>query len=654
MWLSRRAGSHNRTLFVLLSAAAIAGGTIPARAAMPMVSAHGDQFYADGEPITLRGCNLGCWLLFEPWMQGWNYPDQYTVSQILIKRFGKTEERKLMHTYRANFIRNRDFKLIRQFHFNIVRVPFNYQRLEHTHPPYALRRHPFYWLDRAVRLAAKSHIYVILDMHGAPGRQSIDNPTGRRNRDLLWKSAEDQHRYIALWRLIARHFSDNTDVMGYDLLNEPYGNFSENMAPKLLRLMPRVYTAVRSVDSHHIMFMPNLLSGSVRFWGSPASHGWRNVAYTSHFYPGLFGAAPGLVTMAHFMKWRLPHFEAFLRSVKTPFLVGEFNAVLNENGGPAMMRYEYDTFARYHWAATMWAYKLVKPQAGATDNSWYMVSNKNPLPAISLRRSSLSAIMAYCKSMGTIPLAINRPLLSALTSKDAPPLALPDIGPPPVFPSSAPHHIAMRGWKQADIGGARRGGQKLTTAVLEVFGSGSDIFNQHDSFHYLYTRAAGNVTMTTTVRSLLWSSMYAKAGIMLRASNRSNSAFAMVNVFPTGSIAWVCRKKTGGGTNQNLASASQFPIQIRLTRHAGIVAGYYRTKGHLWVKLGSTRATQVVSAGHIGLAVSSHNPAVLTSADFSDIRLKDQHGQVEFAAAKSGSKPDAKLETAATIGHRPG
>lgn len=406
--------------FVLLAAGWVAvgwiaaGGLSAAAAAVPAmapITTSGTRFLAGGKPITLRGCNLGCWLLFEPWMQGWHQRDQFAVRRILIQRFGRPEERKLMHTYRENFIRQRDFKQISKFNFNVVRVPFNYQIVEHRHAPYALRHHPFYWLDRAVRLAAQNRMYVILDMHGAPGRQSIDAPTGRSNRNLLWSSPQDQHRLIELWRAIAIHFRGNPDVLGYDLLNEPYGNFKQNMAPKLLALMPRIYSAVRSADAQHIMFMPNLLSGSVRFWGNPRSRGWRRVAYTSHFYPGLFGDAPGLLTMTRFLQWRLFAMENFLKSVRTPFLVGEFNAVLNGNGGPAMMRKEYDTFAAYHWAATMWAYKLLKPQGGATDNSWYMVSNKQNLPAISLSNSSEASILAYFKSMGTIPLAINRPQL---------------------------------------------------------------------------------------------------------------------------------------------------------------------------------------------------------------------------------------------------
>ena len=601
---------------------------------LPFVSTSGTHFTAGGKPIVLRGCNLGCWLLFEPWMHAWHYPDQYSVEQIFKKRFGAAAEHHLMQVYRSNFIRNRDFKLIRRFHFNVVRVPFNYQLLEHTHAPYALRRHAFYWLDRAVALAAKNHIYAILDMHAAPGRQSIDGPTGRIKRDRLWKSRIDQERTIDLWRAIAAHFHGNPTVAGYDLLNEPYGNFHQNMAPKLLALMPRIYSAVRSVDHRHIMFMPNLLSGSVRFWGSPASHGWKHVAYTSHFYPGLFGDQPGLGTMAWFIKRRIPSMEAFCKSARVPFYVGEFNVVLNQSGGPAMMRKDYDTFAANGWAATMWSYKLIKPQGGATDNSWYMVSNRNNVPAISVRHSSKSHILAYFKSMGTIALAINRPLLDALTSRRAPRLDLPYVAPAPVLPTHVPHGIAIRNWRQADIGGAKSGGQKLTKGYLAVYGSGTDIFNRHDSFHFLYRRTTARFSLSATLTQLLQSSQWAKAGLMLRASEAPDSAFAMINAIPGNMVAWTCRPVNGANVIQTMAPISGFPVRLKLVRTGDTVSGFYRPLSGSWKKLGSIRTAKDTKMRQAGFAVLSHKSWAYTCARFSAITLRISGRAVVKIAAR--------------------
>jgi glucan 1,3-beta-glucosidase len=585
------------------------------------ITTRGTHFIANSKPIILRGCNLGCWLLFEPWMHAWHYPDQYSVEQIFKKRFGGTAEHHLMEVYRANFIRNRDFKLIGEFKFNIVRVPFNYQLLEHTRPPYALRRNAFHWLDRAVRLAGRNHIYVILDMHAAPGRQSIDGPTGRINRDKLWSSQLDQRRTIDLWRAIARHFRGNSVVAGYDLLNEPYGNFHENMAPKLEALMPRIYNAVRAVDHRHIMFMPNLLSSSITFWGSPAAHGWKRVAYTSHYYPGLFGNPPGLGTMAWFIERQIPAVARFVQSVHVPFYVGEFNVVLNQSGGPAMMRRDYDTFASYGWAATMWSYKLIKPQAGATDNSWYMVSNRDAVPAISVRHSSEAAILAYFKSMGTIPLAINRPLFNALTRHRPPTLDLPVIPPPPVLPTHIPSGIALRGWHQANIGASRPGGQQLTAAGLAVYGSGADIFNQRDSFHFLYTRAAGNFSFSASITELLQSSQWAKAGLMLRASDVPNAAFAMVNAIPGGMVAWTCRPANGANVIQKMLPTHGFPIRLKLIRRGAKVTGYFSAAGKKWQQLQTWTIPGKLKLRQLGFAVLSHKRSAFTRAEFTHIAL---------------------------------
>ena len=627
-------------------AASLVAASAPQRTAF--ISTSGTHFVAEGKPIILRGCNLGCWLLFEPWMHAWHYPDQYSVEQIFKKRFGASAEHHLMQVYRANFIRNRDFKLIRKFHFNVVRVPFNYQLLEHTRPPYAMRRHALYWLDRAVNLAAKNHMYAVLDMHAAPGRQSIDGPTGRIKRDKLWSSKVDQERTIRLWRAIAEHFHGNPAVAGYDLLNEPYGNFHQNMAPKLLALMPRIYRAVRAVDHRHIMFMPNLLSGSVRFWGSPASHGWTHVAYTSHFYPGLFGDQPGLGTMAWFIQRRVPSMERFLKSAHVPFYVGEFNVVLNESGGPAMMRKDYDTFASDGWAATMWSYKLIKPRGGATDNSWYMVSNRHNVPSISVRHSSEADILAYFKSMGTIPLAINRPLLDALTSPRAPKLDLPYVAPPPVLPTHIPHGIALRSWHQADIGGAKPGGQKLTKAYLAVYGSGADIFNHRDSFHYLFHRTSGEFSFEATLTQLLPSSQWAKAGLMLRASEQPNSAFVMINAIPGRMVAWTCRAANGADTTQKMIPIFGFPVRLKLVRTGNRVVGFYHTGIGKWKKAGSLAMPAHILMRQVGFAVLSHKPWAYTCARFSGITFK-RPGRTTVKIADYQSHESPTSITAATV-----
>ena len=56
---------------------------------------------------------------------------------------------------------------------NTVRLPFDYKLLmESDKKPFRLKKDAWEWLDKALQMAKISEMFVILDMHGAPGRQS--------------------------------------------------------------------------------------------------------------------------------------------------------------------------------------------------------------------------------------------------------------------------------------------------------------------------------------------------------------------------------------------------------------------------------------------------------------------------------------------------
>src|SRR4051794_4583613 len=110
------------------------------------------------QPVLLKGCNLGNWLMIEPWMLGGvidakEAKDQVTIIATLKSRFGEERGQGLIDLYRDNYIGARDFELLKTFGFNVVRVPFDYRIIQDDEPPYRIRERAFRELDRALEMA---------------------------------------------------------------------------------------------------------------------------------------------------------------------------------------------------------------------------------------------------------------------------------------------------------------------------------------------------------------------------------------------------------------------------------------------------------------------------------------------------------------------
>ncbi|NJK87802.1 MAG: cellulase family glycosylhydrolase, partial [Bacteroidales bacterium] len=71
----------------------------------------------------------------------------------------------------------------------------------------------------------------------------------------LWESAENKTKLIALWRKLAERYKDEPWVGGYDLINETNWTFSESNNAPLWTLFQDLTTAIREVDTNHIIIL---------------------------------------------------------------------------------------------------------------------------------------------------------------------------------------------------------------------------------------------------------------------------------------------------------------------------------------------------------------------------------------------------------------
>jgi endoglucanase len=366
-----------RRTSLLLLFALLAGAGVPARAAeaLPRLATQGTRWVdAEGNEVVLRGANLGNWLLQEMWMHGMGIegiPDQYTLENVLADRFGAAARDALMEAYRNNFITGRDFRIIRSFGMNVVRLPFVYSLLEDDDSSFQIRSGGWTHIDRAVDLAEAEGIYTILDLHGAPGRQSAMDHTGRADYNRLFFESGYQDRTVWLWGQIAGRYGDRSAIAAYDILNEAWG--SSPAALKALAL--RIYAAIRAVDPDTIIILPSHRDG-FEFYGLPADLGMTWVVNTMHFYPGYFGwGEPTVATHRDWLTGGIFEWRDRVGAARVPFLVGEMNVASKAAGGGEMMRHSFDEYGALGWATTLWSYKVFTSSGGIRETSWGMAMN---------------------------------------------------------------------------------------------------------------------------------------------------------------------------------------------------------------------------------------------------------------------------------------
>ncbi|MEM1164657.1 MAG: cellulase family glycosylhydrolase [Planctomycetota bacterium] len=601
-----------RRTFGLLIAAVLAIAVSPARAEdrVPQPALDGRTLLdAKGEPLLLRGVNLGGWLLIEPWMLGWGsptLPSQHDVIELFTQRFGAERAQNLIDAWRENFMRADDFDIIRSFGMNCVRLPIHYSVLESADSPGTLRDDAFRWIDWVVDHAERTGLYVVLDLHGAPGGQSTDAPTGRTGHNTLWTDTSAQDRTVALWRALAHRYRDHPAVAVYDLLNEPYGRFDASHDDALVALMDRLVKAVREIDSVTPIIVPGSLSG-IEIYGPATAHGWESVGFTEHYYPGIFGGEPrSLMQHARFERSTVEQRTAMLQEWDAWLFVGEFNPIFEHVGGARMARRQFDLFSDRGWGATIWSYKLLKPEAGVHPHNWYMVTNAEPW-RIDPYESSYEEILGAFEGLRDIELAIDEEFRRVMTADATPSIPMPRIRStdPGPFGTRSAGSLSI-----TDVGEVGRGSVATTHDGFIVAGGGHDIWATSDSFTFLNRPAEPEEHISVTLTRFDANDRYAKAGVMLRTGTSDSAPHIFIHAFPDGRIIMADRASAGGSTRERVLAATGFPVTLSMTTDPSTQQAVLAYHGAGGVSGHENISTENIGDdAQIGVAVLGHDGA---------------------------------------------
>ncbi|MEY8391985.1 leucine-rich repeat protein [Lachnospiraceae bacterium 45-W7] len=347
------------------------------------LKANGKEVRSDlgqGEIVQLKGTNAGGYLIQEPWMctlqaDGENgVLAEMDMYQKLTQRFGEEHMREIINTYQKGFWTEEDFDNIAALGMNCIRLPFWYMNLVDFEGN--LLEDRYERIDWFVEEAGKRGIYVILDMHGAPGSQNGSDHSGvdggshkeARSEFFFGGSAdENQKLYYMLWEDVASHFKGNPAVAGYDLLNEPFCTYryqsqlsAEQLHELLWNIYDQAYKIIRAVDPDHMIIMEAT-------WDpvdlpEPKTYGWENVMYEYHQYN--YGDYDNLAgEQISSLKNKIDLIVS--QDYDVPSYIGEF-CLMNQ---PSVWEQGLKLLNRAGLSWTTWSYKGIET-ATTTQQNW--------------------------------------------------------------------------------------------------------------------------------------------------------------------------------------------------------------------------------------------------------------------------------------------
>lgn len=298
------------------------------------ISGH-DLITPQGDKLFIRGTNLGNWLNPEGYMFGFSKTNSARfINEMLCQLVGPDEAAEFWRAFKDNYITRHDIEFIASTGANTIRLPFHYKLF--TDEDYMGLTHSqdgFARVDSVVAWCRDNGLYLILDMHDAPGGQTGDNIDDSYGYPWLLESEASQQLFCNIWQKIADYYKNEPVILGYELLNEPIAPYFPNMEELNAKLEPlyrRATQAIRQVDNNHI-----ILIGGAQWNGNfrPFKDGSydQKLMYTCHRYGG------------EATREAIANFIHFRDSVNLPMYMGEighnsdewqaaFSKVMQENG----------------------------------------------------------------------------------------------------------------------------------------------------------------------------------------------------------------------------------------------------------------------------------------------------------------------------------
>jgi TolB protein len=153
----------------------------------------------------------------------------------------------------------------------------------------------------------------------------------------------------------------------------------------------------------------------------------------------------------------------------------------------------------------------------------------------------------------------------------------------------------------------------------QITGSGENMWENKDAFHFVWRRLAGDLLLSTRVAFLGTGQEHRKAGWIVRQELDPDSVYADAIVHADGLISLQYRERKGGPTLE-IQWPVKSPAAVQLERNGDLFTLRVARENDLFQPVGSVTVA-LSDPVYVGLGVCSHDANAMATATFSHIDL---------------------------------
>ena len=170
-----------------------------------------------------------------------------------------------------------------------------------------------------------------------------------------------------------------------------------------------------------------------------------------------------------------------------------------------------------------------------------------------------------------------------------------------------------------------------TTATYTLQASGSDIWDTHDAFQYVYKPVTGDGEIVARAVGITPTDFWTKAGVMIRDGLDSNAKNAFMLETDHGDnnqpiFHWRTNTTDVSGESGAGFGTQGPPVWLRLVKSGNTFTGYWAKDlggglHGLWTQLGGPQNISMGSTFYVGLALTAHNNGAFATSSFDNVSI---------------------------------